>query len=618
MQFNKGLIADVLGSWRHIPSPKKHYLGYSRIVENCEYAIYERPLKADKIVAACGDSIVKLHGKTTLILIPNARVPMIRYVVKLNSETFPGLFPNSTIVQCLLLPYLREVKKDSYLRELRLCVFTDQGQIFHNKPARDTAVEGKSLPNDIICFEESVVWDLPGRKRPSLNPMPDFWECYYPGLPESCYTCSPMSNEDPGFTDRYGNGGFGETQKIRVDGEEKICARFYNYSREVQANPYLFIGSGQRNDKVFLIGTYRANVVRGVRICLFATSNGGREWFCKYEFSDAGEYAFQQGYSEAWGTNFGNKIMSHVNEDCTNKNLCVQKRTIQLPTVANGDINTSFCWEKMSMVSEISGLDGTIVKTQNAHGLITGNIVALQSENELSVELDWLRCSAVTSTGSVGGQQFKVRVIDNRTFEILELVSSQVPTLPCRHIHHINPMKDGWIIGTGEIYPNGWLLYMEQKKADTYSRVGAEEAMEIARMNTSPQSVQRTMGVLLRDTQQCDVIIASDHDTLERNALNGTSLQRVSRGSTGVFVGKLEDVDDRNRFECVFEATEPCYYFQKLDGVLVYAGQRGELGICFDPAFKKWNREHVGRFIMYYMGNYYNAYCFNDYVIIRK
>ena len=97
---------------------------------------------------------------------------------------------------------------------------------------------------------------------------------------------------------------------------------------------------------------------------------------------------------------------------------------------------------------------------------------------------------------------------------------AQAPTLPCRHIHHINTLKDGWIIGTGEIYPNGWLLYVQQKMADTYSVVDAREELIIRRINTEEGSVQRTMGLMLSDSPDNDIVFASDHDTLARNEID--------------------------------------------------------------------------------------------------
>ena len=616
--LTRELIAKVIGSQTTIRINPKRCLGYSMIIDSSEYSIYERPLKADKIVAAYGYTVVKLRKGNCLTYYPDARVPFLNYQIKLKEDTFPGLYSNSKVAQCLLLPYLRTTKQDTHIRDLRLCVFTDKGQIFHNKPSRNQNVEGECLPNDIVRFEESVVWDIPGRKHPTLNEIPDESECYYPGLPDYCYVYSPKINSDPSFCDVYGNGGFGKSKTICENGEEYVCARFYKHTRTERENPFLFIGTGVRNDKVTLIGTYRSNVNSGVRICLFASSNGGREWFCKYEFSDFGEYAFQQGYSEEWGTNFGNRIALHAKEAFDFKDVKVYKRNLVLPTMEDGCVKTSFSWELKATVSDIRGDDSTTVYTKEPHELKTGNIIALQSTCNLPKEYDWLKCSELTEQGTINGFQFKVRVIDEVSFEILELTSSYVPTLPCRHIHHINPLKDGWIVGTGEIYPNGWLLYIQQNKADTFSVVSASEQFVMARINTKKESVQRTMGMIVKDTFEKKVIFASDHDTLERMPINNKGLHEISRGTTGVYVGHLDNIDDRNQFDCVLEAHEPCYFFQQLGEMMVFAGQRGELAICMDPDFKRWHQEHVGRFIMHYMGQYNNCHCFNDYIILRK
>ena len=85
-----------------------------------------------------------------------------------------------------------------------------------------------------------------------------------------------------------------------------------------------------------------------------------------------------------------------------------------------------------------------------------------------------------------------------------------------------------------------------------------------------------------------------------------------------MFIGKLDAIDNRNHFECVYDATEPCYYFQKLDDMLVFTGQRGELAICFDPDYKKWHHENLGCTVMYYYGCCHQYQIFNDYILLRK
>ena len=73
--------------------------------------------------------------------------------------------------------------------------------MFHKKPSRDKSCEGFSKPEDTVRFEESVIWDLPGRKHPSNHVDGDECECYFPGLPEYCYTYSPCINTAPEYKD---------------------------------------------------------------------------------------------------------------------------------------------------------------------------------------------------------------------------------------------------------------------------------------------------------------------------------------------------------------------------------------------------------------------------------
>ena len=154
--------------------------------------------------------------------------------------------------------------------------------------------------------------------------------------------------------------------------------------------------------------------------------------------------------------------------------------------------------------------------------------------------------------------------------------------------------------------------------ADTYSNVCASDFFKIVRINTCKDSVQRTMGLVMKDNLDGKIIFASDHDTLNRMGTGSSVFQGVKRGSLGVYVGKLKDIDDLNLFECVYEANEPCYFFQQLGDMLLFAGQRGELAISVDSENKKWYQERLGRFIMNFYGQFHNFYCFNDYIIMRK
>lgn len=45
------------------------------------------------------------------------------------------------------------------------------------------------------------------------------------------------------------------------------------------------------------------------------------------------------------------------------------------------------------------------------------------------------------------------------------------------------------------------------------------------------------------------------------------------------------------------ESTEPCYYFQKLEDMFVFTGQRGELAICINSDLEHWYQEHLSAYL---------------------
>jgi len=459
-----------------------------------------------------------------------------------------------------------------------------------------------------------------GKNIPSKNVHCEEYEMYYPNLPELNYLYHPSLRSDKSYKDKYGNGGFDAFTYVEHEGTTIKVPRFYLYSREINANPFHFIGTGERNYKLNLIATYRSNVDCGVRVCVFATSDGGRQWFCKYEFADSGEYHFQQGHTGAWGYNHGNAIKL-TTTDAIPPNIKIIKRSLSIPSSNHPNPDELFIWEYVADVDRLlSDTDGIKVTTLKPHKLKTGNVVVLSSSEvgTFSSEKIWYINNDYNSCSLGNGKVFKVVVDSPNSFHLFELVSAPLNNIPCRHIHHLNPIKDGWIIGTGEIYPNGWLLYFQNKKSDTYTNCNANDSFDIYRFTFSEASVQRTMGFILRDDFRKSVYFASDHDTLKRSSIDFTDLSiSFSRGSTGVFVGELKDVNNRDKFECVYESAEPCFYFQQLGNSLFYCGQRGDLAIA-DIYCKEWNNCRIGKPIIKYFGNYCSYFIFDSCIVKIK
>lgn len=604
-----------------IPKQSGRIFHYYLSIDTQKYAVYERSRGADRVVAAHDKMVLvqKNSNKNQLILYPYYQNRFIFHKIYLSEKQFPNLIKGSNVLLCLFLPYMRQVRSGQYIKSVRLVVITDKAQIYHNCPARNKKFDGFSLAGDNLLFEESVIWDLPGRKYPVQNPTESDLERFYPNLPTECYRYHPMLNTDNEFQDRYGNGGFGKNTIVFENGRAVRVPRFYIHDRSVESNPFHFIGSGEKDHKMSLLATYRSNVTAGVRTCIFATSDGGRTWYCKYEFADLGEYEFRQGHAESFGKNVGNPIQNAGYDKNYKGELQLLKRKLIVPSESCKEPTVRIMWDDIGPIESIGTEAQLTLKTEHPHGLTTGNIVALSSNVSEDFSMKWMVNPTVGNNSAGNGLLFKIQVVDDYRISLFELVSSPDNNISCRHVHHINRIKDGWLIGTGEIYPNGWLLYFQMKEADTFSIRNANEEFRIIRLNSTEMSAQRTMGAFLTDSKRPELVYASDHDCLKREkvAICDQRSEKFDRNSTGVFKGYLSDIDNRQQHTVIFEASEPCFYFQELDSMLVFCGQRGQLGLSFDKGIS-WSKERIRNPVIHYYGANGQRYYFDDCVIFRK
>lgn len=90
-KLTKENAAKLIGTRCAMKSNPRSFLGYKRIIDTEEYAVFEHPVKAASVVAAYGDIVVKRRGNT-LFYIPNVRVPFLNYRIELCDRNFPGLF----------------------------------------------------------------------------------------------------------------------------------------------------------------------------------------------------------------------------------------------------------------------------------------------------------------------------------------------------------------------------------------------------------------------------------------------------------------------------------------------------------------------------------------------
>lgn len=525
--------------------------------------------------------------------------------VLLNSTNFPDLIEGSQIESIHIIPYTRNMTNTQGGHESRIVIISDKGQIYHNYPARSTTNDGEALEGDIIKFDRSVVWELKGRKFPSKSKSASGVEKYMPCLPEANYQYDPQISKDNG----YGNGGF--PKQITHNGT--TYARFYEPNKN-KYHSFGIMGGYEPTSKLTLIGTYRSNnlPMQGSRTALFTTSDGGRSWYCKYEFASYSGDNNPGVYLDASGETFA---------DYTADSFVVKKLTHTYPSEVNKEPDTLFNLGADVVISAISKEDKIKVTTKTNHGLSTNDIVVIKSNpgGGLSADWDWLKNDSITTSSGGNGTMFKVVWQSTTEFLLREYIHNPFNNLSCRHIHCINRIKDGFTLGCGEVYPEGWMFYIPMHSADTFGVIRAEQDLPLIRLNSSENSLRRPLGFMLLDDKDDTVIFGSDDSFLIRPNLSLPEGRTdvITRNSTGVYKGKLADFDDFTKYECILEATEPAYIFKEKLGVWIFGGSRGEALLSFDRG-KSWEVDNFGSTLQYFKGTSGNKILVNDTFIILK
>jgi hypothetical protein len=578
-----------------LAAPTFNTFGYTLAVDTPDYQLYRRPSTAPRIMAMWQDVAVLLTPAATpfLTLVTDTRTNTSVSIL-FSGANFPGLLPDSGIDHCLLLPWTRNLTVAQPANEWRLVVITTRGQIYHNFPSRGTTQDGAAATGDAARFEESAVWDLPERRYPSKNPAATGTERYFPGLPDDAYAYRPPLNTAPTFTNPYGNGGFGHALTRQVNGTAVTYPRFYLPLRTPGTHPFTPWGANVPGDKISLIGTYRLNGTAGTRTCVFATDDGGRTWFNIYEFADAGTTLHN------WGNPIGTAGLATAYPANA---FVLRRRTLTPPTDTVKEPATKFALGAPIAVTAISRATPARLTTAVPHRLNTGNVVVLQTAPRAAAPAwAWMANDTASPVSGGTGILFKVKVVNTYAVELYEYVHSANNGLSAQYIYSANRAKDGWVITTGETYPNSWLLFLQMKEADTYTVKRATDGLPVYRLNSAAASPQGARGALLIDDRLDTCFYAAP--------ATGT---RVA----GVYRGRLRDLDTAAAFTPVFASSAPPTLFRRVDGVLLYCDAAGTFGISFDTG-ATWSRTVLPVPLRQYLGKSMSCYVFDDCLLTYK
>ena len=311
----------------------------------------------------------------------------------------------------------------------------------------------------------------------------------------------------------------------------------------------------------------------------------------------------QRGYEI---TNWGNPVVISDDINTDIKELYFRKRIIDFNSKgADYEIK----WGENIKVSQIIDNSVLTFKTDVEHNLSGGAVVALFGHSD-SKNINWM----ISKTEEV--RLFKVKVLNKNTFQLYEYIASATNGLCCRHIHYVNRQKDGWLIGTGEIYPDSWTIFIQQKECDYFNRLSCNACAPLAiiPLTRSPGCVQRTIGAEFLDDK--NIIFASDHPTLKRPEQK-MGEKTVSRSSTGIYVGEISKLNDFSEFKCILSSCEVGYFFRRIDNMFIYGGQLGEISISYDNGVS-WHTYHLDRTLRCFMGTIYNGFVIDGIVFKRR
>lgn len=511
--------------------------------------------------------------------------------IAFDSTNFPGLITGSSIERVCITPFTRNMTSNYTLgREWRMNVITSLGQIYHNFPARAVGSDGSALSDDYKLFDESVIWELPERWTPVKTESGSDATLiatgkyrYFPALPDVAYEFHPAISTDNG----YSNGGFPATiTKTKTSGEDVTLGRFWQPLRsDNQDCSFSYMGGYEAREKMTIMGTYRSNRSKGTRICTFATNDGGRNWYCIYEFGASSEILDVNDNSLAYvWTNYGSQL-SFTATAVGSGVFQVKKRSQYVPSADDKEVEKTkkFKYGSAINVSSITGGSTIVVVTETNHGLTNGDIVVFDKVG-VNAAWDWLTCTGYSATSAGDGVIFKAKITNSTTFELMAEVHNPHNNLPTRHIHSINQTKDGFVIGTGEAYPEGWILYFNMIASDSYDLHAPYDNHNIIRLNSTSLSVQRPLGVIMNSDSNNTIYVGVDNERTDLgNAVMPTGrTDTFKRGSQGVYKGTLVDFDSQGNFECILESKEVCYLFKKIAGAMIYIGQQMGVAISLD------------------------------------
>lgn len=450
-----------------------------------------------------------------------------------NSDNVENLIDGETIRYAYLMPYDYKDNVGTLQLPNRIVVFTNKNRILFNN------ADGEQYFTNFNYFKEARVVN-PFKKWQPVNDInkADKVHKYFPVLKDYNYNQFDGRSVVQGTTEG----------DLLVDFSVDNSWNSRSYNTLARAN------------KVAIFGNYNQH---NTEPYVLATVDGGKTWKVVLWFAHTTDYP-----NSAAGEIDLTPITSQSAYTANSLKLCIRK--YRVPTKETPEPANTFIIDENDQVNVSSfttdGEGNCVVNLAEAKDFGTYSPVCFFKNNGSASIWDTICNNDMTEDGTNNnGVFFRLKKINNTQYQLRAMLGNPYEvSLMCYHIHCINRCCAGFVISTGESYKSisqyeGGMVYFLTCNYNngTNTLYGGINSLinKTIRLTSSPNGVNRACGAyLFNDHADPTFMYVSDesfYTTGKRNAsIPGRSIE-VQNVPTGIFRGKLSDIDDQSKYECV-------------------------------------------------------------------
>lgn len=501
----------------------------------------------------------------------------ILWEIPFDSNTVEALQDGETIKYAYLIPYDKNNAVGSLRLPNRIIVFTNKNRLLFNN---DTS----NVYGDLMHFKEAKIIN-PYKRWQAVNDLSkvDAVHTYFPVLKDYDY-------------EQFENRGAAVVQGTSVG---NLLHDFPNQTENWRRTTWCNMS---RSNKVVLFGNYNSN---NTEPFIIGTVDGGKTWKVVTWFAFVSEYAGIGG-----GRIDLTPISSQVPYTPNSLKLCI--RDYRVPTDEVKEPAETFIINEAKQVNVSSfstdSNGDTFVNLSTSIDFGTNSPICFFKNNGSANVWDYICNNNMTEDGANNnGIFFRLQKITNTQYKLLaNLGNPYEALLTCFHIHCVNRTCAGFAISTGESYKaekyEGGMIYFLTQNYNNGSNaiVGGIDTLlnKTIRLTSSPNGVNRACGTyIFNDEKDPTVIYVSDesfYTSGKRNATIPGRTVELKNVPTGIFRGKLSDIDDQSKFECVCETRGTMLSIFEWNGHFAADGHFESA--CFSKDGKNWKQESYSYF----------------------